>query len=131
MINGPPKIVSLTVDLHENLVKVPLPVARFHPFDPAFPDLVREHRPKTLPPKPDRLMTDFYTAFVEQIFDIPKRQREPHIEHHCQADYLGARLEVLERGAFGHPKTLAGAAPSLKASSFDRTLTNFYTAFVQ
>jgi hypothetical protein len=34
--------VPLAIDLHENLVEMPLPVARSHPFDPALPDLVGE-----------------------------------------------------------------------------------------
>ena len=39
MINGPLEIVPLSVNLHENLIQMPLPAAGFHTFDPAFSDL--------------------------------------------------------------------------------------------
>ena len=39
VIDGPPKIVPLTVDLYEHLVQVPALMARLHPFDPALADL--------------------------------------------------------------------------------------------
>jgi hypothetical protein len=41
---------------------------------------------------------------------------------HHQSDDLGAGFEVLERGAVGHPVTLAGALPCLKQSSSDKTM---------
>jgi hypothetical protein len=88
---------------------MPLSVAGSHPFDPAFPDLFREHRAKPVPSESDSFVADVDTALVEQILDVPQRKREPHIEHHCKADDLRARFEVLERGALCHPKTLAGA----------------------
>jgi len=33
LIDGPPQIVSLAVDLHEHLVEVPTPATRFHSLD--------------------------------------------------------------------------------------------------
>ena len=39
MINGPPEIVSLSVDLHENLIQVPLPAAGLQASNPALFDL--------------------------------------------------------------------------------------------
>ena len=33
--------------------------------DPTISDFLRKHRSKTLPPKPDRLATDHYNAFVQ------------------------------------------------------------------
>ena len=69
-------------------------------------------------------MTDFYTAFVEQIFDIPKRQRKPNIEHHGKADDLWTGFEILEGGAFGHNQTLVRPLPRLKPSSSDKTSTS-------
>ena len=123
MINGPPEIVSLSVDLHENLIQVLLPAAGLQASDPALSYLLRKHRPKTLPPKSDCLVTDFYTAFVEQIFDIPKRQRKPNIQHHGQADYLRTGFEILDGGAFGHNLTLVRPLPCLKQSSSDKAQT--------
>ena len=74
-----------------------------------------------MPPEPDCLIANVDAALVEQILDIPKRQREADVEHHRQADDLGARLEVLKRGKFCHDRTLAGALPRLKASLSDKT----------
>jgi hypothetical protein len=122
MVHGAPEVVPLTVDLHENLVKMPLPMARSQPLDPALADLVREHQAETMPPEPHSFMAHVDAALVEQVFDIPERKREPHIEHHCQADYLGAGLEVLERGAFCHSRTLVCPLPWLKQSSSDKAL---------
>jgi hypothetical protein len=36
--DGPAEIVALTVDLHENVVEMPSPVARPNALDAAFPD---------------------------------------------------------------------------------------------
>ena len=68
-------------------------------------------------------MANVDAAPVEQIFEIPKLQREADVEHHRQADDLGAGLEVLERETFCHDRTLAGALPRLKASLSDKTFT--------
>jgi len=43
---------------------------------------------ETLPPKANGFVTDLNAAFVQQIFDIPKRQREPDIKHPEHADDL-------------------------------------------
>jgi hypothetical protein len=40
-------------------------------------------------------------AFMEQVVDIPKRGREPDVQHHRQADDLGGGLEVPEGAGFG------------------------------
>lgn len=71
-------------------------------------------------------MANVDAALVEQILDIPKRQREANVEHHRQADDLGAGLEVLKRGKFCHDRTLAGALPRLKASLSDKTRRRAY-----
>jgi len=39
-------------------------------------------------------MTDIDAAFVQQILDVAKRQREPSVHHHRQADDLAARFEI-------------------------------------
>src|SRR6056297_1444010 len=98
------------------------PVAGFHAPDAPLPDLGGEHRPKPVPPEPNRLVTDLDTTLVQQILNVPERQREPDVHHDRQADDLGRRLEVLEGVAFGHLGTLAGAMPRLKPSSSDKTI---------
>jgi len=112
------------VDFHKDLVQVPFPVAMgAHRLDALGTDLGGKHRPEPVPPVTHGLMADFDPAFMQQIFDISKRQWEPDVEHHRQADDLGARLEVAEGGKFCHPGKLAGRPCRLKQSSFDNTST--------
>ena len=88
MIDGPPKVMSLTVDLDEHLVQMPSPPAGFHPLNPSLSDLGRKHRTEPVPPVSHRFMADINAAFVQQIFDISKGQRERDVQHHRQADDL-------------------------------------------
>ncbi len=48
-----------------------------------------EHRPQPVPPKPHGLVTNVDPPLVEEIFHIPKGQREFHVHHHDEADHLG------------------------------------------
>ncbi len=73
MIDSSPEVVPFAVDLYEDLVEVPTPLAGFHPRDPAFPDLGGEHRAEAVPPGPDRLVTHVDAAFVQQILDVAER----------------------------------------------------------
>jgi hypothetical protein len=68
----PPYVVPLSIDYQENPVQMPPPAAEAHPFNAAFPDLGGEHRPKVMPPEPDRLVADIHAAFVQKVFGIPK-----------------------------------------------------------
>ena len=72
VIDGAPKVVPFAIDLHENLVEMPLPMARSQPLDPEFPDLRGEHRPEPMPPKPHRFVADVDAPFMQQILDIPQ-----------------------------------------------------------
>jgi hypothetical protein len=54
-------------------------------------------------------MSDLDASLVQQVLYITERQREPDVEHHRQKDYLGAGLEVAERGASGHLEGRPGA----------------------
>src|SRR5271156_1996054 len=59
VIDSPPEIAELAVDLHKDLIQMPTPLGEAaHVRYPAFPDLRREHRAKPVPPKPDGLMAD-------------------------------------------------------------------------
>lgn len=90
------EVVLLAIELHENLVEMPLPVARSHPLDLALLGPGGEHRLEPVPPKSNSFVADLVTAYVEQIHDVSQRKRKPHIAHHRQANDLGARLEILE-----------------------------------
>lgn len=70
MIDGPPKIMSLTVDLHEHLVQMPAPPAGFQTLDPPFLDLRSKHRTEPMSPKSNDLVAHVDAALVEQIFHI-------------------------------------------------------------
>ena len=67
---------------------------RTHSVHPSSTDFSRKQRAKSVPPETDSFMADVDAAFVQKIFDIPKRQREPDMHHHCQADDFRRRLEV-------------------------------------
>ena len=70
VIDGAPEVVPLAVDLHKNLVKVPLPEARSHPLDPAFSYLTGEHRTELMPPKPRRFVVYVDALLVKQILHV-------------------------------------------------------------
>lgn len=71
MIDGPPQVVGLTVDLHVDLVDVPAPVAKgAHAAHPLPADIGREHRPKSIPPEPHRLVAQVDPALEQQVFHI-------------------------------------------------------------
>lgn len=122
MIDSPPEVMTLTVNFYKHLVQVPPPAAEFHPLDPPLSDLRSEHRTEPDLPEPDGFMANVDAALMQQIFDLPQREREAHVHHHRKADYLGQRDEVLEGTAFGQDQTLAGARPRLNSSSSDRTV---------
>jgi hypothetical protein len=108
------------VDLHEDLVKVPAPVAALHPLDAALADLGGEHRAEAMPPKSHCLVADLDAALVQQVLDVPQREREADVQHNRQADDLGGRLEPLEEAGLGHVGMLTSPLPRLKPSSFDK-----------
>src|SRR6056297_1950152 len=86
VIDGAPKVVTLAVDLHEHLVQVPSPVAGLHALDAPLADLGGKERAKAMPPEPDCLVADLDAALVQQILDVPEREREPDVHHYRQAD---------------------------------------------
>jgi hypothetical protein len=49
---------------------MPPPMARSHPFHTPLSDLRGEHRPKTMPLEPHRLVADVDATFVQQVFHI-------------------------------------------------------------
>lgn len=58
-------------------------------LDPPLADLGGENRSKPVPPEPHSLMTDVDAPLVQQVLDIPMRQRKPDVQHDRQKDDLG------------------------------------------
>ena len=81
--------MSLTVDLHKDLVEVPAPVGMAaHSRYSLAPDIGCEHRTEAIPPEPHRLMADVDPSLEQQVFDIAQRKRKPHIHHYDKAEHL-------------------------------------------
>ena len=111
------------VVFYKDLVQVPPPMGGpTHPVDALTANLGGEHRPEPVPPIPYGLVADLNAPLVQQIFDVAERQWKPDVEHHRQANDLGACFEVTEGGRFCHPGTLAGRPSRLKRSSSDNTV---------
>ena len=107
MIDGAPEVVLHAIDLHEDLVEMPTSMPEGpNRLDSAPADFCRENCPEAVPPEPHRLMGDVDPALVEQVLDVPQRQRVADIHHHREADYLGARLEIPENTGVAHPVRL-------------------------
>ena len=107
VIDSAPQVVRFTVDLHKNLVKMPLPIRMSAKVLNSFSsDLRGKQWTEPDPPETDRLMANIDTAFVQQILHVPKRKSISNVHHHRQADDLWARFEVLEWVTFCHPETL-------------------------
>ncbi len=121
VIDDPPQVVPHAVDLHENLVQMPLPFARLHALNSTLPNLICEHWAEAVPPKPNRLVAYFNTALVQQVLNVTKRKWEPYVKHHGQADDLWTRLEIAKRSGFGHPMKLSRTLPRIKQVSSDST----------
>jgi hypothetical protein len=88
--------------------KTPPPVRiRSHTADPVSADLSREHRAKSIPPEPNRFMTNLNATLMQQVFNVAKRQRKSNVHHYRQANDLRAGFEVAKWAGFSHPTRLA------------------------
>ena len=68
MIYRAPQVVDLAVDLHEDLIQMPLLIrVTAHSLSSAPADFGGEKRAEPVPPKPDRLVADIYPAFVDKL----------------------------------------------------------------
>ena len=86
--------MPLAVHFHEHLIQMPAPLARLHARNPPFSDLRGKHWTEPMPPK-------------------------PHVQHHCQADYLTARYKVAKWIRSGHVQKLQIRPARLKPVSDD------------
>ena len=70
---GAPEVVHLPVDPDVDFINMPAPVPKpAHPANPLPADIRGKHRAETIPPQPDRLMTEVDATLVEQILDVPR-----------------------------------------------------------
>jgi hypothetical protein len=106
---------ALTVDLHEDLVRMPPLMACAQAVNAPLSDRCRDHRPDPMPPETTGLGADTDAALAsQQVLDVAEGRREPDVHHHRQADDLGACLEPPEVAGFGPCERLPapGTAPS-------------------
>jgi hypothetical protein len=82
-----------------------------HRLNTTATDLGSEDGAESVPPEPHRLVRDVDPALVQQIFHVPQGEREADVEHHRQADDLGARLEVEEDAGIAHARKATGSCP--------------------
>jgi hypothetical protein len=95
VIYGALQVVRFTVDLHKHLIQMPLPIRMSTKLlTPFLSDFSCKQWAEPVPPEANRLMADIDPAFVQQIFDVPERERITHIHHHRQANDFWRRLEV-------------------------------------
>lgn len=114
VINRAPEIVKLAIYLYEHLVEMPPPLGvGSHRRGSFLADLRRENWPEPVPPETDRLVRDIDPPLMEQVLDVPKRERKADVHHHGQADDLGRSLEIFER--ITHPLRPGNYAAALKA----------------
>jgi hypothetical protein len=98
VIDGPPKIVHLAVDLHEDLIQMPSPMGvSAHAVNSLTPNFGGEDRAETVPPEPDSFMADVDPTFGEKVFHIKQRQGVLEVHHNHEADDLGRAVEIAER----------------------------------
>ena len=118
MIDSAPQIMSLPIDLDEDLIQMPLPARKVYSRHVAsFPEFPREQRAETVPPEPHGFMAYIDTALMQQVLDLAQRQWEPEIHHHGKPDDLGRSLEISEW--IRHPTTLLLQRPMLNRFSSD------------
>jgi hypothetical protein len=73
-----------------------------HVTDAVPPDLSGKHRAKSVPPEPNGLLAHVDAKLMDQVFNVPKRKREAHVQHDRQANDLGAGSEIPKWAAFCH-----------------------------
>ena len=97
MTDGAPQVMGLPVDLHEDLVQVPLPSRELSPVArSADPNLTGKHRPETVAPRPHAFVTAVYPTLTKEVFDIPQRERTPNVHHDRKLIDLERRFEIAQ-----------------------------------
>jgi hypothetical protein len=121
VVDSSPEIVPFAAYLHEDLVQLLPPLgATSHRFRSAFPDLVREVCAEAVDPEADTFVADINAALVQQVFNIPKRERKSDIHQYGELDDFGRGFEVAER-VLDHFLRLNTRNGHLKSGSADNT----------
>ena len=115
LVDGPPQVLPIAVDLDEDLVQVPLV---------AGPGLAaaqagRVGGPELGAPLPDRLVGDDHAALEHELLDLAEAQREAVVQPHAVGDDLDRVPVTLVRhlahdgpsGCVSTPRSSASAAP--------------------
>src|SRR5215475_8668021 len=97
------------VDLHEDLVEVPLVAGA----GAAPTQLVGVGLPELGAPAPDRLITHHDTTYTHQLLDLTKAQRETKVQPHAMVDDLDRIAVALVRRRCGAHPTDPCRAPTL------------------
>src|SRR5450432_4557359 len=127
VIDSPPEIAEPAVDLHEHLIQMPAPLTiAAHVRDTRLPDLGGEHRTKSIPPKPDRLVAYVDPALSQEILDVAQRQRVLHIHHHNQTDHFRRTVKISERVAHGPSLSRRGDATGVRSDGVDGARTGIW-----
>ena len=85
-----------------------------HGLHAASPDLCCEDDAEPVSPKPYRLMSNVDAALVQQVLDVPQRQRIPDVHHHREVDDFRRGLEVAENAGVADADRLAALPVSGK-----------------
>jgi len=73
MVNGEPKAMSFSLDLHKDLIKMPSPVRiALGKINSLLSDFTSEHWAKFIPPIAHSLVANVDTPFMKKVFDIAK-----------------------------------------------------------
>ena len=89
MVDGAPEIMLDAIDLHEDLIEMPLPLSILsHVRSALRSDLTSEDWTKAINPKPHAFMADINPALVKKVFDISQGERKSDIHHHRKLDDL-------------------------------------------
>ena len=108
LVDGPPEILTLTANGHEEFVQIPRVADRPGPM----PEPPRVREAEGFAPVPDGFVRDGDSAVREKVFDVAEAQGEAVVEPDGVADD-GGRESVagIADDVVGHPATLP-AVPS-------------------
>ena len=96
MIDCAPEVMHLPIYLHKDFIQMPLPITGVHSRCPALFDPACKLGAKPVPPVPYGFIAKIHTAFMQEVFDIPKSKRKSHIQPHRDLDDLRTGFEIEE-----------------------------------